>query len=484
MTSFKTSIISLLSLVATAVALFVAAGCTVASTPSPSPDISATVTAAMRAALPTATPVPTPAPDASATMEAQIQKQVQAELRRILASMPTPTPVPASAPTPTPFPTRTPTVTPLPLFTLSHSLEAIVERVRPGIVRVETELGSGTGVIFERTKVGGAFVLTNHHVIDGAMDLRVQVEDSINYPARLLGYDGIRDLAVLEICCGHFVALNFRDASLVRSGTEVIAMGYPLGFSGSPTVTRGIVSAVRFDPNHDTWLFQTDAPINPGNSGGPLMATNGDVLGINTYNYDWHVSGAHVEGVGFAISQQSIQGILPSLKQGDREEPPTPTPTSTPVPTPTPEVFWHTYTNLTADFSINIPSNWTIEDSDRKSVRFESPQNFAHAWVGIGQVGRSSGEAMLTSYLEELEQKYPGGVEILQAPTDFSNETEEIVQLRYRLQISHTYCQEELQEWVWVRGQKYFWLQMGACIHAIDELQTVNSVISASFKRN
>ena len=280
------------------------------------------------------------------------------------------------APTPTPLPAQAPTATPLPLFALSHNLEAIVERVRPGVVRVETELGSGTGVIFERTKVGGAYVLTNHHVIEGAKDLRVQVGDSVNYPARLLGYDGIRDLAVLEICCGQFVALNFRDASLVKSGTEVIAVGYPLGFSGSPTVTRGIVSAVRFDPNHDTWLFQTDAPINPGNSGGPLMATNGDVLGINTYNYDWHASGAHVEGVGFAISQQSIQGVLPSLKEGARVEPPTPTPTATPVPTPTPKVFWRTYTNLTADFSINVPSNWAIEDSDRKSVRFESPQNF------------------------------------------------------------------------------------------------------------
>ena len=488
MSPFKTSI-SWLSLVAIAVALFVAAGCTAAPPPSPSPDIPATVTATMRQAMPT--PVPTPTPDIPATVEAQVQAQVQlqvqaqvqAELERAMAAMPTATPFPTPTPMPTAVATSVPTVTPIPLFALSHNLEAMVDRVKPGVVRIETDYSSGTGVIFESTPTGLGLILTNHHVVEGAQDIQVQVDDSMVYLATLQGYDGVKDLAVLEICCGQFVTLDFRDTSLVKSGTEVITMGYSLSLAGSPTVTSGIVSAIRFDPTHDAWLLQTDAPINPGNSGGPLLGTNGEVLGINTYNYDWSFAGERVEGVGFAISQQSIQEILLDLKRGVRVEKPGPTPTATPFFTPTPEAFWRTYTNLTSDFSIDVPSNWTVQDTDRKSVRFDSPQKFTHVWVGIGDMGQSSGEELLEAYLEKQEQNYPGGVEILEDVTNSSTAEEQVSYVRYRLRVSHTYCEEEFQEWVWVQGRKYFWLQMGTCVHAIEELHTVNSVIAASFVR-
>lgn len=480
MIPFKSSI-SLLCLAAMAVALFVAAGCTGAPPPSPSPDIPATVTAAMQQAMPT--PIPTPTPDIPATVQAQVQVQVQQELARALVALPTPAPFPTPTPMPTPMAAATPTVTPFPLFALSHNLADMLNRVKSGVVRIETDFSSGSGVIFERIETGGALVLTNHHVVDGAQNIQVQVDDSLIYVATLRGYDGVKDLAVLEICCGQFAPLTFRDASSVMSGTEVVTVGYSLSFAGSPTVTSGIVSAVRFDPTHEAWLLQTDAPINPGNSGGPLLATNGDVLGINTYNYDWSFSGERVEGVGFAISQQSIQEILPGLKEGVRVEAPGPTPTATPFLTPTPEAFWRTYTNLTADFSIDLPSNWTIRDSDRKSVRFDSPQKFTHVWVGIGDIGNSSGRELLEAYLKEQSQNYPGGLNILEDVTDSGPAEEPVSHARYRLRISHTYCEEEFQEWVWVRGVKYYWLQMGTCVHAIEELSTVNSVIVESFDR-
>ena len=420
-------------------------------------------------------------PNIPATVRAQVQAQVQAEVEKALAAMPTPTPFPT--PTPAPVATPTPAVTQFPLFALSHNLASMVDRVKPGVVRIETDLSSGTGVIFETTAAGTALVLTNHHVVDGTEGIQVQVDDDLVYNSTLLGYDGVKDLAVLEICCGNFVALDFKDSSSVRSGTEVVTMGYSLSFAGSATVTGGLVSAVRYDPTHEALLIQTDAPINPGNSGGPLLTTNGEVLGINTYNYDWSVSGERVEGVGFAISQQSIQEILPGLKQGVIVEAPEPMPTATPFLTPTPEAFWSTYTNLTADFSIDVPSNWTIRDSDRKSVRFDSPQRFAHVWVGIGHIGQSTGGEVLEEYLEEQRQNYPGGLEIVQDVIESSAGEEQLFHVRYRLRISHTFCEEDFQEWVWVQGFKYFWLQMGSCVHAIEELQTVNSHIASSFVR-
>ena len=383
--------LNLLCLITMALALSVAAGCAAEPPPPfPSPDIPATVTATMQKSMPT--PIPTQTPNVPATvqaqvqtqLQAQVQAQVQAELERAFAAIPTATPLPT--PVPTSLATSAPTVTPLPLFALSHNLAAMVDRVKPGVVRIETNFSSGTGVIFEETENGGALILTNHHVVDGAQDIQVQVDDTQVYEAILHGYNGVKDLAVLEICCGQFVPLEFRDASDVKSGTEVVTVGYSLSLAGTSTVTSGIVSAVRFDQACEVWLLQTDAPINPGNSGGPLLNTNGEVLGINTYNYDSSYSGERVEGVGFAISQQSIQELLAGLKEGVRVEAPGPTPTTTPYVTATPEAFWRTYTNLSADFSIDVPSNWTIRDSDRKSVRFDSPQKFTHVWVGIGDM--------------------------------------------------------------------------------------------------
>ncbi len=478
--------LSLLCLVTMALALFVAAGCTAAPTPpSPSPDIPATVTATMQKALPT--PIPTQTPDIPATVRAQVQTQVQIqvqkELERALAAIPTPTPFPTPTPIPALVATPTPTGTPFPLTALSHNLAAMVDRVKPGVVRIETDFSSGTGVIFEETENGGALILTNHHVVDGAQDIQVQVDDTQVYEAMLHGYNGVKDLAVLEICCGQFVPLEFRDASEVKSGTEVVTVGYSLSLAGSSTVTSGIVSAVRFDQDCEVWLLQTDAPINPGNSGGPLLNTNGEVLGINTYNYDSSYSGERVEGVGFAISQQSIQELLPGLKEGVRVEAPGPTPTTIPYVTPTPEAFWRTYTNRSADFSIDVPSNWTIRDSDRNSVRFDSPQRFTHVWVGIGDIGSSTGRELLQTYLDEQAGNYPGGLDIVEELTDSSANGEQVSHVKYRLRISHTFCEEEFQEWVWVKGRKYYWLQMGACLHAIEELRTVNSVISSSFVR-
>ena len=86
----------------------------------------------------------------------------------------------------------------------------------------------------------------------------------------------------LEICCSRFHSLAFKNAATLNSGSEVVAIGYPLGLSGAATVTRGIVSAVRYDSRHQAWVIQTDAPINPGNSGGPLLSSSGGVVGINT----------------------------------------------------------------------------------------------------------------------------------------------------------------------------------------------------------
>ena len=242
--------------------------------------------------------------------------------------------------------------------------------MKAGVVRIDTNLGGGTGFFFETTNRGGGYVITNYHVIEGANRVNVRVNDAATYPATVLGYDAYQDLAALEICCGSFRPLEFSPSIDVKAGTEVIAIGYPLDISGAATVTRGIVSAVRYDDSYRSWVIQTDAPINYGNSGGPLMLATGEVIGVNTFIYEREVSQA--EGLGFAIAEQSITGTLPSLKQGTRVSFPTPTPSPSPV-----RVRWRTYNNWEFDYTIDIPSDWTIDDDEKDYVYFNSSDDFA-----------------------------------------------------------------------------------------------------------
>ena len=203
-------------------------------------------------------------------------------------------------------------------------------------MRIETGSGSGSGVIYEVYE-HFAYVITNQHVVDQPGPMWVTVNDQDKHGGIILGVDPVRDLAVVVICCSSgFTSLPFGDASTLEPGDEVVNIGYALGIEGEATITRGIVSAIRYHPNLQSDVIQTDAAINPGNSGGPMLSLSGEMLGINTFK----ISETRVEGLGFAISEKTVQERIPVL-QVDEEDltgrsPQLPTVTPKPVPTPTP----------------------------------------------------------------------------------------------------------------------------------------------------
>ena len=203
----------------------------------------------------------------------------------------------------------------------------MVKQVRPSVVRIETSSGSGTGIIFDKQGQTG-YVITNQHVIEGQAQIDVTVDDSAAYSGTVLGIDRVRDLAVVRICCGSFQELAFGDATSLDPGAEVINVGYALGIPGPASITKGIVSALRWDSRFESWVIQTDAPINPGNSGGPMLSSDGKVVGINTFK----ISETSVEGLGFAISETTVQERIPALRTATARATPTPTrlPTATP----------------------------------------------------------------------------------------------------------------------------------------------------------
>ncbi|MCT2587715.1 S1C family serine protease [Actinophytocola gossypii] len=180
---------------------------------------------------------------------------------------------------------------------VAGDLVDVADRVRQGVVSVRAGRASGTGFVIDREW----HVLTNHHIVEGAGEVSVTAPDGSRVAATLVGSDEDSDLAVLRIeAVPSLVALPLGSSAAVRVGEQVLAVGSPLGLSG--TVTSGIVSAVdrrvRIGGERQDAL-QTDASINPGNSGGPLVNARGEVIGVNTAIATFEGGGSI--GIGFAI---------------------------------------------------------------------------------------------------------------------------------------------------------------------------------------
>jgi putative serine protease PepD len=193
------------------------------------------------------------------------------------------------------------------------SIAGIAERVLPSVVSISTRSrsGGGTGSGFFIRSDG--YILTNNHVISDAAtsngQISVKLLNGKSFTARVVGRDSSYDLAVIKISVKNAPALQFGDSERIQVGDNVIAIGSPLGLSG--TVTTGIISAknrpVTTGGDADQTSFinalQTDAAINPGNSGGPLVDMSGAVVGVNsaiaTLGSSFRNSGSI--GLGFAI---------------------------------------------------------------------------------------------------------------------------------------------------------------------------------------
>lgn len=172
---------------------------------------------------------------------------------------------------------------------------------------------SGTGIIMS----SDGYVITNHHVITGALVISVLTNDNQEFEAALVGSDEMSDLAVLKIDARGLQAAEFGDSSKLRVGDSVVAIGDPLGVQLRGTMTNGIISAINRDltvGDRTMTLIQTNAALNNGNSGGPLINCYAQVIGINTVKMSsYYTATASVEGLGFAIPISVAKPIIDEL---------------------------------------------------------------------------------------------------------------------------------------------------------------------------
>lgn len=175
---------------------------------------------------------------------------------------------------------------------------------------------SGSGVILEKTK-DYLYMITNHHVIDGARDLSVTFSDDKTYAAEVVKYDENNDIAIIRVrikdlsesTLSEIKPIKIGDSNSLEIGESVVAIGNALGYGQS--VTTGVVSAVNrnFAPKEslDTKTYiQTDAAINPGNSGGALLNMKGELVGINTAK----IASSSIEGMGYAIPMARVLELI------------------------------------------------------------------------------------------------------------------------------------------------------------------------------
>lgn len=202
---------------------------------------------------------------------------------------------------------------------LSPTVVNIKVRRRAAPRSRQLEEGAGTGFIINEK----GYILTNNHVVEKTVSIRVTTKDETDYAAKLIGADPLTDLALLKIEAeSPLTVAPLGDSDNLRIGEWVIAIGNPLGLDH--TVTAGIVSAKGRDlpqrsndsplqddePPYYADFIQTDASINRGNSGGPLINMSGEVVGINT------LVAAAGQGIGFAIPVNMVKRLIPQLAAG------------------------------------------------------------------------------------------------------------------------------------------------------------------------
>ena len=202
--------------------------------------------------------------------------------------------------------------------TLQNDFVAVVAKVRPSVVLIQTDQGLGSGVVMDSQ----GDVVTNNHVVEGASTLQVTGYDGKQHTATLVGAFVADDLAVVRVSGLGLPPIEFADSTKLEVGDIAIAVGNPLGLQSS--VTEGIVSGTGRTVSEQNGVVlpnavQTSAAINPGNSGGALVDLQGSLIGIPTLAaVDQQLGGGAAPGIGFAIPSNTVKNIASQLVQYGR----------------------------------------------------------------------------------------------------------------------------------------------------------------------
>jgi serine protease Do len=205
-----------------------------------------------------------------------------------------------------------------PMQGLPPGLQQFFGQLPQGHQQPQIEHGVGSGIIISPD----GYIVTNNHVVDGATNIKVTLNDRRILSGKVVGVDKLNDLAVIKVNATNLPSIAWGDSTKLQPGQTVLAFGSPFGYFQF-SVTRGIVSAVNRpnpysdDPRKPGDFIQTDAAINPGNSGGALVNAHGELVGINTFIIS---NSGSFAGAGFAIPSQIVRASAEQLIKNGKVE--------------------------------------------------------------------------------------------------------------------------------------------------------------------
>lgn len=294
---------------------------------------------------------------------------------------PIPTPPKSSI---TPRPTQ-----PAPSPTLSAS--DMLNTLKKSMVRVKTELGSGSGQVI----LSDGFILTANHVVEGAKSVMVVMPDGTEVAGKMLGRDEMRDVALIKVPAENLKAVAVGKSGDMKVGDEVYAVGFPLELKGDATVSKGIVSASRKDKDTGVTLIQTDAAVNPGNSGGALVNKSGELVGVIVSKY----MATGIEGVGFAVLYDEIGAVMARLKAGEFIE----------MPFAAADKDITKFESKKYFYSFSYPSSWKVSPGQEEQLLIQGSGTFilARVFLAGGAENVADLGALVKFVMDKSKQLYP-----------------------------------------------------------------------------
>ena len=246
--------------------------------------------------------------------------------------------------------------------------------------KIPAGLMHGSGVIVSKD----GRIITNNHVVENMKEIYVVLYNNKSYKAKLLYRNADLDLALIKINCTNLKPIEFEKMENINTGDEVIAIGTPLYFGWSNSVSKGVISGLN-RPVEETYTFlQTDASINPGNSGGPLINMDGKLVGINTLGIEWF------QGINFSIPVENVEYFIQQYNKYGKVK--------------------RCYTGLEFEESwlalVGIPSNQGL-----KIIGIKDDNIFLKGQIQEGDILESIDQSPVTSIAscnEFLKKKLPG----------------------------------------------------------------------------
>ena len=228
-------------------------------------------------------------------------------------------------------------------------------------------------------------------------------------------------------------------------------------------------------------MIQTDASINPGNSGGPLLLPTGEVVGVTTFLQNQDNRGNRTAGLGFAIAERSIRELLPDMMKGFKNIVPS-SDTDGPDAPSAGSLQWQTYTSRNHGYSVEIPADWGIDDSNRERTHFDSADGFAGLTIAADRRSVNTVDAWVDTVVREHQKFFGGRFQLVERETYAGDNEARVAHIVYRARIASRFCLLRVTELFLRTTEGNLLASFHICEHSYSKYSAVQQAVLSSIQ--